>query len=502
MILKPNRENVKHIGFYIGVVMTGLGLVMLLPFVLGVVLFKEAGPAFDFLFSAELTLLIGLFLRRLCKTESQSMSLLEGMVVVSLAWFTAMVLSAIPLIMSGHYVSFLDACFETMSGFATTGLTLVQDLDHLSRSHNLWRHLVPFMGGQGIAIVALAMFMKGSSGGIAMYLGEARDEKILPNIIQTSRFIWIVSLIYLIIGTVVLGFIGIALGMRTGNSFFHAACIFMAGYDTAGFAPQSQNVLYYHSALYEAVAISFMLLGAVNFNVHYQVWKGNFRELGKNLETRVLFISLTLTFLLVALGLYKAGAYSAWFVVVRKGLFQLISGHTGTGYQTVYAQQFIREWGDFALIGIIIAMALGGCACSTSGGIKMLRLGVIAKSLKADIKRIALSEHSLVQVKFHHIKTLFLQDGQVRAALMITLLYIGTGFAGAVIGAWYGYPALDSVFESFSALANVGFSCGITDTAMPAALKVTYIVQMWVGRLEFMSVFALFGFIGALVKGK
>jgi trk system potassium uptake protein TrkH len=209
-----------------------------------------------------------------------------------------------------------------------------------------------------------------------------------------------------------------------------------------------------------------------------------------------------LTFFIVAVGLNKLGVYSDVIILFRKGFFQLISGHTTTGYMTIYAQQFIKEWGDLALVGIILAMALGGCACSTAGGIKMLRVGIIFKALLQDIKKIALPENAIVTQKFHHIKTVFLEDAQARSALLITMSYITIYVLGALVGVWYGYPFLNSLFESTSAAANVGLSCGITDTSMPVALKVTYIIQMWAGRLEFMSVFALFGFLVALIKGR
>jgi len=130
------------------------------------------------------------------------------MIVVSLSWLVAMVLGAIPLYLSGHWKSFLDACFDAMSGFATTGLGLVQDLDHLSYAHNLWRHLTMFLGGQGIVVIALSFFVRGFSGAFKMYVGEARDEKIMPNVINTSRFIWLVSIVYLILGTLALGITG------------------------------------------------------------------------------------------------------------------------------------------------------------------------------------------------------------------------------------------------------------------------------------------------------
>jgi trk system potassium uptake protein TrkH len=427
---------------------------------------------------------------------------MQGMIVVSLAWLVAMVLGAIPLYLSGHWKSYLDVCFDAMSGFATTGLTLVQDLDHLSYTHNIWRHLIMFIGGQGIVIVALSFFVKGFSGAFKMYVGEARDERVLPNVIHTARFIWLVSIVYLILGTIALGIVGILNGMKTINAFFHGACIFMAAFDTGGFAPQSQNILYYHSLPFEVITITIMILGAINFKLHYHIWTGNFKEVFKNIETRTLFITIMLTFFITAIGLSKLGTYPKAIVLFRKGFYQLISGHTGTGYMTIYARQFINEWGNLALVAITCAMALGGSVCSTTGAIKMLRVGIIFKALKEDIKRIILPERAIVVQKFHHIKDIFLEDKQARSAMMITLAYLSLYGLGAIIGMLFGYPFLDSLFESTSAAANVGLSCGITDANMPALLKITYIFQMWAGRLEFMSIFTLMGFFIAVIKGK
>lgn len=359
-----------------------------------------------------------------------------------------------------------------------------------------------FIGGQGIVIVALSFFVKGASGAFKMYVGEARDEKVMPNVISTARFIWLVSFVYLVLGTAALGITGILNGMKPLVAFFHGACIFMAAFDTGGFSPQSQNILYYHSLPYEIITIVIMLLGALNFKLHYHLWTGNFKEIAKNIETRALFITITITFLLTAIGLHQLGVYPKAIVLFRKGFYQLISGHTGTGYMTIYARQFIDEWGSLALVGLICAMALGGGVCSTTGGIKMLRIGIVFKALLQDIKRIILPENAAVIQKFHHIKEVFLEDRQARSALLITLAYLVLYGAGAIIGMWCGYPFLNALFESTSAAANVGLSCGITGTGMPVILKITYIIQMWAGRLEFMSVFTLIGFFVAMVKGK
>lgn len=480
--------------------MLGLAVTMAIPILIALG-FREINPALDFFISIEISVLLGLLLVKTCQTD-KDLNWMQGMIVVSLSWLVAMVLGAIPLYLSGHWKFFLDACFDSMSGFATTGLGLVQDLDHLSYAHNIWRHLIMFLGGQGIVVIALSFFVRGFSGAFKMYVGEARDEKIMPNVINTSRFIWFVSIVYLILGTLALGLTGIFHGMQPLNAFFHGACNFMAAFDTGGFSPQSQNILYYHSFVYEVITVIIMVLGAINFKLHYHLWMGNRKELVKNIETRTLFVTIIATFSIVAVGLSQTGIYPTAVMLFRKGFYQLISGHTGTGFQTIYPAQFGTDWNSLSLVGVIIAMALGGAVCSTTGAIKMLRIGIIFKAFKEDLKRIIMPERAIVVEKFHHIREVFLEDKLVRSALIITLAYIILYGLGALVGMFYGYPFLDSLFESTSAAANVGLSCGITNIAMPATLKVTYILQMWAGRLEFMSVFTILGFLIATIEGK
>ncbi|MDD5128066.1 MAG: TrkH family potassium uptake protein [Candidatus Omnitrophica bacterium] len=500
MILKPRLEDLKIIGFYLGKVILGLAFTMAIPILTGL-LFREFNPALDFLLGIEISVLLGLILLKVCHTE-KDLNWMQGMIVVSLSWVVAMLLGAIPLYLSGHWKSFLDACFDAMSGFATTGLTLVQDLDHLSYTHNLWRHLIMFLGGQGIIVIVLSFFVRGFSGAFKMYVGEARDEKILPNVVHTSRFIWSVSFVYMALGTLALGITGIFNGMKPLNSFFHGACIFMAAFDTGGFSPQSQSILYYHSLIYEVITIIIMVLGALNFKLHYHLWMGNRKEIFRNIETNTLFGTIIATFCIVAVGLVQIQSYPSAVLLFRKGFYQLISGHTGTGFQTVYPQQFLADWNNLALVGLMIAMALGGAVCSTTGAIKMLRIGIIFKAFKEDLKKIIMPERALVVEKFHHIKDVFVEDKLARSALIITLAYIILYLLGALVGMFYGHPFLNALFESTSAAANVGLSCGITNIAMPAGLKVTYMIQMWAGRLEFMSVFTILGFLIAVIKGK
>jgi len=499
MLIRPRYNDIKIIFYYLGKVILGIGLLMVVPAVVGI-LFKEYDAATDFLIGMGACFSFGFLFIRIFFTK-EDLSWMHGMIVVALSWLVAAILSAIPLYLGGHFLSLLDACFDAMSGYATTGLVLMNDIDHVSNAHNMWRHFIMYIGGQGIIVVVLTFLLR-ASGAFTMYVGEAREEKILPNVISTARFIWLVSLVYLAIGTLALFLTGIYEGMPPMRSLLHGIWIFMAAWDTGGFTPQSQNVLYYHSALYEIITISIMFLGALNFKLHYSVWTGNRKELIKDIEVVTLFITVLATFSFCAIGLTKLGVYPESVALFRKGFYQLISGHMGTGYSTIYPKQFVFEWGGLALVAVTIAMAFGGSACSTAGGIKALRIGIIYKALRQDIKRIIHHENAVLVEKFHHIKDVVLQDSHVRPAAIIMLCYLLLYFGGAIVGMLFGYSPLEALFESVSAAANVGLSCGITTQAMPALLKLTYIFQMWIGRLEFMSVFVLIQFVVATIKGK
>ncbi len=500
MILRPQFSDFKVIGYYLGKMILGMALFMLIPMVVSLAAW-ELNPLFDFLISFFFCLTLGISLQIFCYTTKE-LKWSQGMIVVSFSWVVAAVFGAAPLFLSGHFNSYLDAVFEAMSGLTTTGLTLAQDLAHMSYGHNLWRHMLAFIGGQGIVVVLLTFFVRGGSGAFRLYVGEGRDERLLPDVHRTSQFIWAVSIIYLVLGSLALALVAFFDGMPFLKGLFHGACIFMAAFDTAGFAPQQQNILYYHSFAFEIVTMIIMVLGALNFKLHYTIWSGDRKEIWRNIETISLVVAMVFTFSLVAVGLTKANVYPTALMLFRKGFYQLLSAQTTTGFQTIYSSQFMTEWNHLSLAGIILAMALGGCICSTAGGIKMLRIGIVSKTFVADVRRYISAELTVSVEKMHHIKNLVLTDAQMRSACLITIAYIVIFLWGASIGMLCGYPFVESLFESTSAAANVGLSCGITAPSMPVILKVTYIIQMWAGRLEFVSVFVLLGFVLALIKGK
>ncbi|MDD3718517.1 MAG: potassium transporter TrkG [Actinomycetota bacterium] len=499
-MFKPSRKDLGNIFHYVGVVLIALGVCMVVPLVISMAA-GEWSAVLDFLVSACVSVGVGNILYFSLHSRGQ-VTWNQGLVIVALSWLFAMLFAALPIYLSGHYSSFLDACFESMSGLATTGLTLVHDLDHMTYGVNFWRHLIMFLGGQGIVVLVITYFMAGTSTATQMYTGEGR-ESIMPNVIESSRFIWKVSMAYLVAGTLALGVCLLAEGVAPVRSFFQSSCLFMAGFDTGGFTTQALSVGYYHSLPVELITIVFMLLGMINFAVQYEVWKGRPGELVKNMEVRVLAVSIIVILGLVLAALSLAGAFSSFGAELRRGGYQLISAHSGTGFMTVYGQQLGVRWGDLALLGIIAAMGIGGCACATSGAIKAFRVGVLVKEIKVKTKQ-ALSPASAVIVeRFHHIKELTLTEGMARAALFTTVLYLLLYLLGTVVGLLYGYGLTASAFESVSAAGNVGLTTGITGFDMPVLLKVVYIFEMWAGRLEVLAVVAVFAyFLSMLRRGR
>ncbi len=489
------------IAHYTGIIVLLLALTMLVPLATALVA-GEWDPALDYVLGFGAAAGIGGLLAGQAPRRTD-LNRQNALIITAVAWLTASLVAAIPLALSGHYGSFLDAAFDAMSGLTTSGLTLVQDLDHLPLAHNMWRHLTHLIGGQGI-VVAVLTFAVGMRGGgaVSLYQAEGRDERILPNVVNTARFIWFVTLVYVSIGTAVLTVGNLSAGMEPGRSLLHGFWHTIACYDTGGFAPQSMNALYYHNPLFEIVTVVLMLAGTLNFNLHADVWRGDRRELFKNLESRTLAVHIGLLALAVGFGLGATTLFAEPGEVIRKGVYHILSAHSGTGQQTLYSAQWTRGYGDLALVAVMLAMGLGGMASSTAGGVKALRAGLIFKGLVLRVKQAIAPQSAIVGGTFHHLTDVRLTAELFSGALVIFVLYVLSYVTGALVGLAYGYPAREALFESISAAANVGLSAGITAPAMPAGLKITYIIQMWTGRLEFIAVLAMVASVAASFRGR
>jgi len=299
---------------------------------------------------------------------------------------------------------------------------------------------------------------------------------------------------YLILGVITFFVILYFRGLSGEKAFFHGLWLFFASFDTGGFTPQAQNIAYYHSFPLEIATIVFMILGAMNFNLHFWLWNKSKKELFKNFEIRTFFFTIcTLSFILY-FSLAKMGSG-----LFRKGFYQLISAHSGCGF-TNLAGGGLKHFPILGLLAIIFAMMIGGCVCSTTGGIKLMRLGLIFKAFFMEIKRWMMPLGAVYKDRFHHLQSLVLTDKRIKDAYLFFFIFIFTYVAGGIVAIGFGYPASQALFESVSATANVGLSVGITNPAMPLALKLVYIFQMWAGRLEFIAIFVSLGFILSLFR--
>ncbi len=487
--------------YYVGLVVAGLAALMAIPLLVAAVE-GEWTTAIDFLLSAGVAATLGFALMLFSPPGSKDLPWSQGMTAAAAAWLVGMLVAALPYYLSGHWGSYLDASFDVMSGFTTTGLTLVQDLDHLADGVNMWRHLLTWLGGQGMVVLALTFFVRGLPGAFRWYVGEAKDERLRPNVIHTARAIWYISLAYLVVGTIALWVVGMADGLSPGRGLLHAVWIFMAAWSTGGFAPMSQNVLYYHSLAVEAVTVVFFVIGSFNFNLHWAVWRGDRREIYRNLEVVTFLISTTVLTALASWELAGMNVYPGAVTLLRKGYYSVISAHTTTGFGTIYARQFALEWGPLALVAITVAMLFGGSASSTAGGFKAMRIGLAFKSVVQDVRRFLAPESAVTIQRFHMTRDAVLDDRLARTVLTVISLYVLAWATLVAIMSFFaprlGWSMPAVMFEAASVVGNVGLSTGITAPAMPTLVKAACIAGMWLGRLEFFSVFVL---VGWLVKG-
>ena len=495
-------SNIDIISYYTGYIIIGTSFLMLIP-ILASLVFAEWSTLIDFIISMEIAVLVGLLMVLLGRRTQQNNAGIQwkhGFVIAALVWILLMILCAVPYALSGHTKSFLDASFDVMSGFTTTGLVLTQDLDHLSIGLNIWRHILTFIGGQGMVVLALVFITNQTGGAYKLYVGEAKDIELVPNVKGTAKIIWKISMTYLAVGSAVLWIDGMVIGLKPVSALLHAFYMFASSWSTGGFAPMTQNIMYYHSLSYEIITMVIFILGSLNFGLHYTVWQGNRKELIKNIEAQSFFITSSLACILAVYGLAKLNVYPDAVSAFRRVVFNILSAHTTTGLGNIYARQFALEWGDFGILIMTVAMLIGGSACSTAGGFKGLRVGIVFKGILMDVKKLLSSERNMRVYKFHHIKQHVLDDSVIKASSLIIICYMVLFGIGTLLGAFYGYPLASAAFESASVTGNVGLTIGISAPSMPVVLKIYYILAMYMGRLEFISVFALAGYVIGGIK--
>lgn len=502
MILRPSRADLQLIGYHLGRVLVGLAAVMLLPALVAVGR-GEWNALTSLTIGASITALLGHRAQVRFRTH-RPLRWTHGMVTVGAAWLVAAPLAAIPLYLGGHLGSYLDATFEAMSGLTTTGLTLTQDLDHLSVALNLYRHVLQLVGGQAFAVIVLTFLKVSSTSGGQTKKRDVRADRVLPNTSRSTRFIAQVAGTYLVLGTTALTVAGIAAGLRPGRALLHGFALFVSAYDTGAFTLQSTSANYYHSVAIESLLIVLMLAGALSYGLHYQLWRRNSGELVRNIEVRTMAATLGGLLLIAFIGLGRSGAFTDAGPMFRRGLFTLVSAHTTTGMTITDPAAMVADWGVILPAALVTAMAIGGMASSAAGGITGFRLGVTLKGVAGEVREVLLPESSLVVTSYHQHRRLLLRDEHVRAAATVLLLFLFTYLAGGIISLFYD-PTLDftdALFESTAATTTSGMSIGITSPSAAVPVKLVLLTQMWLGRLEFLAAFAAIGYVVALLRGR
>lgn len=464
-------------------------LLMVVPFVTALV-FREWDPAYRYLYSIGIALVMGSLLR-FCRIQPGRLNRQQALTVVGLAWIVLGVFCSIPLFFSGHYATYLDALFDAVSGLTTTGASLIIDLDHLSYADNMFRFMMHLLGGLGLIVVALSLGVFGKGAGSSLFKSEGRNEHVVPNVIQTTNFIAKLTAWIIAIATVVVTVIMLVSGIEPVRAVLQSFWVSISGFVTGGFAPMQQSILYYHSMPIEILLMLLMLLGTISFVVYSEVLHGRIREFFRDIETRTTLIWIGAIVIVFTASLATSALFSDVPSMLRRGMFMVISAFTTTGFSVITTNQLLTVMTSGAFLTLALVMAVGGWAGSTAGGIKVYRVGIIAKSIVSTIKEAVSPDSATVVVAYNHIGRRILTPNVVKEAMTIFILYVITYVIGAMVGIAHGYDATQAIYESVCMTSNGGLITGLASPGMPATLELFYIFQMWVGRLEFITLLVL-----------
>lgn len=474
-------ENARNLLGIFGILLMFVGGLILLPLLALPFYRDELDNAVYFVIPAAAALLIGFLLKLLRPRNDIKLNLRQGAVVVLGIWVSAALFSSLPFILSGT-LNFNQAYFEAMSGWTTTGLSVV-DVTQAPHIFLLFRAIMQFFGGLGFVLIVVSALSE--TFGMRLYSAEGHSDKLLPNLAKSSRMIIVIYMGYFVAGTV--------LYVISGMPVFDAVNICMAALSTGGFAVTPDSIATYHSFIIELVTIVLMVLGATNFLIHLLLIRRKFRKIIKLSELKFMLFLLGLFIPLVAV-VSLNGLYGSFGEALRVSLFNITSALTTTGFSTVS----FNRWPSFAWLILIVMMLVGGGAGSTAGGIKYGRIYAMFKVLIWNIRRKFLPEHNVCEISINRPEgKVYIEPGIFSEAANYVFLYIVILLAGAGILAAHGYSFQDSLFEYASALGTVGLSVGVTAPGMPPAVLWSMTVGMLLGRLEIYVVF-----IGMIKLGK
>lgn len=437
-----------------------------------------------FAFSIVSGFCISLILHLWGKQENyQDLGVKEAFAVVTLSWVTASIIGGLPYYLYGAAPTFTDAFFEAISGFSTTGASIFTDIEALPRGILFWRDLTHWLGGMGIIVLSLAVLPFIGVGGMDLYKAEVPGpipEKMTPRIQQTALLLWGVYVFLSILQTILLLFGGMNLFDALTHTFGTMA--------TGGFSPKNFSVGYYNSPYIDWVITIFMFLAGCNFVLHYHFLRGKLNAWWKDEEFRFYFWITTGSTLAITALLLRKSIYTNIFDALRYAAFQVVSVITTTGFVTADYEL----WPVFTQFLLLILMFIGGCAGSTGGGIKNLRIMVLARHARTELYRL-LHPHAIIQTK---VAGHTIPKETVGSISAFFLLYIGLFTLASLIMTLLGLDLVSAISGVAATLGNIGPGLGMVGptknyAAIPAAGKWVFSLCMLLGRLELYTVLIL-----------
>ncbi len=465
----------------IGGILLPLGASMSLPMVIALY-FGSLDEVKLWGYILVITMITGGLLKRLFHTEEGELSIREGFMAVVMGWVICAFFGSLPYVFTHSVKGFTNAYFESLSGFTTTGATIIGQPEDLPPGLACWRSLTQWLGGLGIVVFFIAFLP--TTGMAAYRLFEAEvpgptSERLRPRIVQTARV-----LLQIYIGLTVLEFLLLLLG---GMSTFDSLCHTFSTISTGGFSTKNSSIAAFQSLYIEIIITVFMFLGACNFVLYYYLMRGAFKPVFENSELRFFVGLLFISILLISLSLNLQG--SPMPLALRKTAFQVVSITTTTGFTT----EDFDIWPDFCRFFLVLMMFIGGCAGSTASGIKNIRLILLMKSVGREFIRLV-TPRVVKHVKLYGESV---EEEVISNTFGFFFLYLGLAGLFSLILTACGRDIITSLGAVAACMGNVGPGFGdvgpnlnYADLGLPE--KWILIFCMLLGRLEIYGVILVF----------
>jgi trk system potassium uptake protein TrkH len=406
----------------------------------------------------------------------------EGMAIVAIGWTVVGFFGALPFYLSGFFPEFVNAFFESVSGFTTTGSSILNNIECLPKGLLFWRSFIQWIGGMGIIVLSVAILPFLGVGGMQLYKAEVPSpvpDKLKPRISETAKLLWKVYAL-ISIAEIVLLMIG-------GMDLFDAACHAFTTMPTGGFSTRNASIAHYNSVYFDSVIIFFMLLAGINFSLHYRMLKGETLAFWRDSECRFFLGIVIFLTIIVSFNLYGS-TYRGLGEAFRYGLFQVVSIVTTTGYATADYEQ----WPAMSQVIIFFCMFIGASAGSTGGGMKCIRIMLSFKYCYKELFSL-IHPHAVTHIK---IGGKSVSEDVIRSILGFLALYIALFVICSIILAGLGVDFMTSLGAVASSIGNIGPGFGMVGpvenySQIPVLGKWLLIWCMLLGRLEIYTVIIL-----------